>query len=265
MPSKASFILPLTEDKVKGCLKGHGKLLAKGVLHRDIVPWNVLIDPRANEGSRGALIDLECGTRTVAPSARVGQSPVRFFIVSQDNSSRNTNPYRAPGGSFQAPFSAGPRHSPIWIILKLFSTFLLLCYCAFRSCHCVFPYDKPRRHRRLRVTLDSARFEGERIRIPPFQMDCSGCIFQGADCSTCGRVARVFSPQWWEVKRATGAQQIIPPGAPAEDYTIFVDHFSCAIDKLSLLCVSYRSIAPNKGSVVFGAALPSNYWRFRGQ
>jgi hypothetical protein len=70
-----------------------------------------------------------------------------------------------------------------------------------------------------------------------------------------------FHARWLEVPDATGAQRVFPPRAPTEDYSIFLDHISCAIDRLSLLCGSYRSIAPNKAIrpvETFAAAFPSN-------
>ena len=33
-----------------------------GIVHRDIVPWNILLQPGAPEGSRGILIDFSCAT-----------------------------------------------------------------------------------------------------------------------------------------------------------------------------------------------------------
>jgi serine/threonine protein kinase len=49
-----------------------------GVIHRDIVPWNILIQPEAPEGSRGILVDFSCAALTTSEtiSPRPEKTPV---------------------------------------------------------------------------------------------------------------------------------------------------------------------------------------------
>jgi serine/threonine protein kinase len=51
----------------------------KGVVHRDIVPWNILIQSEAPDGSRGILNDFSCAalvdSKPVSP--RPETTPVR--------------------------------------------------------------------------------------------------------------------------------------------------------------------------------------------
>ena len=54
-----------------------------GIVHRDIVPWNILIQRGAAPGSRGILIDFSCATSTKlgAPFPRPEKTPVSFSSV----------------------------------------------------------------------------------------------------------------------------------------------------------------------------------------
>jgi hypothetical protein len=45
------------------------------IIHRDIVPWNILIQPGAPEGSRGILVDFSCAT-SIDPAAVVPRPEV---------------------------------------------------------------------------------------------------------------------------------------------------------------------------------------------
>jgi len=62
-------------------LTGLGQLHHEaGIVHRDIVPWNVLIQRGAPEGSRGILIDFSCAavTNSGPVSLRPDKTPVRM-------------------------------------------------------------------------------------------------------------------------------------------------------------------------------------------
>ena len=52
-----------------------------GIVHRDIVPWNIVIQRGAPEGSRGILIDFSCATMTTSGpvSRRPGRTPVSMY------------------------------------------------------------------------------------------------------------------------------------------------------------------------------------------
>ncbi|KAJ2916715.1 hypothetical protein MD484_g3716, partial [Candolleomyces efflorescens] len=53
---------------LRDAIAGHRSLLAKGVIHRDVSPNNILLGcPEADEGHRGVLIDLDIASKRDAP------------------------------------------------------------------------------------------------------------------------------------------------------------------------------------------------------
>ena len=65
-----------------------------GVVHRDIVPWNILIQRGAPDGSRGILIDFSCAavTNSGPVSHRPDETPVSKCQVPQAHADTDAEP-----------------------------------------------------------------------------------------------------------------------------------------------------------------------------
>ena len=80
-----------------------------GVVHRDIVPWNILIQRDAIPGARGILIDFSCATSMDKVIPRPERTPVSIYCLISTHSYLTSIPRDLIGLCAEMPCLAIPQ------------------------------------------------------------------------------------------------------------------------------------------------------------